>query len=203
MTKHVALLRAVNVGGTGAVKMAELRAMAQAMGFTDVQTLLQSGNLVFRAPPGKAGALEGLIQAELARRFGLTTPVIVRSAKAWAALLAANPFPDEAKADPSHLLVAPLSGTPAAGAEAALRAAIKGRERVQVIGDSVWLVYPDGIGESKLTMAVVEAWLGVTGTARNWNTASKIAALGRLKTDWRPTAGTRPPFARFDRSRGH
>jgi uncharacterized protein (DUF1697 family) len=177
LTKHVALLRAVNVGGTGAVKMAELRAMAEAMGFTEVQTLLQSGNLVFRAPSDKAGALEGLIQAELARRFGLTTAVIVRSAKAWADMLGANPFPAEAKADPSHLLVTPLSAAPAAGAEAALRAAIKGRETARVIGDCAWLVYPDGIGESKLTMAVVEARLGVTGTARNWNTASKIAAL--------------------------
>ena len=81
MTKHVALLRAVNVGGTGAVKMAELRAMAEAMGFTEVQTLLQSGNLVFRAPSDKASALEGLIKAELARRFGLTTTVIVRSGR--------------------------------------------------------------------------------------------------------------------------
>jgi uncharacterized protein (DUF1697 family) len=177
MTLHIALLRAVNVGGTAAVKMADLKAMAKDMGFTDVQTVLQSGNLVFRAAGGKDHALESRIEAELEKRFGLKTTVIVRSASAWAELVAGNPFEAEAKADPSHLLVMPLNAEPVAGAETDLQAKIKGREEARVVGDAAYIVYPDGIGRSKLTIAVIERALGVTGTARNWNTVMKLAAL--------------------------
>jgi uncharacterized protein (DUF1697 family) len=177
MTLHIALLRAVNVGGTAAVKMADLKAMARDMGFEDVQTVLQSGNLVFRAPAGKDAALEERIEAALEKTFKLKTTVIVRSAGAWAKLVDGNPFGAEAKADPSHLLVMPLKAKPAHGAEAALQAAIKGREEARVIDDAAYIVYPDGIGNSKLTIAVIERALGVTGTARNWNTVTKLAAL--------------------------
>lgn len=177
MTLHIALLRAVNVGGTGAVKMADLKAMAKDMGFEDVQTVLQSGNLVFAAAGHKDQALESRLEAELKTRFDLTTTVIVRGAKAWGELIEANPFAAEAKADPSHLLVMPLKDRPKAGAEDALRAAIKGQEAARVIGDVAYIVYPDGIGRSKLTIAVVEKALGATGTARNWNTVTKLAGL--------------------------
>ena len=177
MSLYVALLRAVNVGGTAAVKMADLKAMAGDMGFDAVQTVLQSGNLVFRAASGKDRGLESRIEAELERRFKLKTTVIVRSAGAWAKLVDGNPFGAEAKADPSHLLVMPLNAEPAAGAEAALQAKIKGREEARVVGDVAYIVYPDGIGRSKLTIAVIERALGVVGTARNWNTVMKLAAL--------------------------
>jgi uncharacterized protein (DUF1697 family) len=177
MTMHIALLRAVNVGGTAAVKMADLKVMAKEMGFDDVQTVLQSGNLVFRAGAGKDAALESRIAAELEKRFALKTTVIVRSASAWAKIVEANPFEAEAKADPSHLLVMPLNAAPAAGAEANLWAKIKGREEARVVGDAAYIVYPDGIGRSKLTIAVIERALGAVGTARNWNTVTKLAAL--------------------------
>ncbi len=175
MSMHIALLRAVNVGGTGKVKMADLRDMAQAMGFTQVSTVLQSGNLVFDAPSAKD--LEERLEAELDKRFGLTSAVIVRSGAEWAKIVAANPFPNEARDDPSHMLAMPLKTSPAADSEAALQAAIKGRETVRVVGHTAYLVYPDGIGESKLTAAIIERHLGARGTARNWNTVLKLAAL--------------------------
>ena len=139
--------------------------------------MLQSGNLVFRVAAGKDSDLESRIEAELGTRFALKTTVIVRSASAWSKLVDGNPFEAEAKADPSHLLVMPLRAKPAAGAEADLRAKIKGREEAQVIGDTAYIVYPGGIGNSKLTIAVIERALGVAGTARNWNTVTKLAAL--------------------------
>jgi uncharacterized protein (DUF1697 family) len=177
MTLHIVLLRAVNVGRTAAVKMADLRAMASDLGFSDPQTLLQSGNLVFRVPSDKPPDLERRIEAELERRLGLAVAVIVRSARAWAGIIADNPFKAEANQDPSHLLVMPLKAAPAPDREAALQAAIKGRERVRVIGAQAYLVYPDGIGRSKLTNALIETQLGVKGTARNWNTVTRLAAL--------------------------
>ena len=175
MSMHIALLRAVNVGGTGKIKMADMRDMAQAMGFTQVSTVLQSGNLVFEGPSAKD--LEGRLEAELDKRFGLKSVVIVRSGAEWARIVAANPFPDEAKDDPSHTLAMPLKTAPSVEGESALQAAIKGRETVKLVNRTAYLVYPDGIGESKLTGAVIERHLGAKGTARNWNTVLKLAAL--------------------------
>jgi uncharacterized protein (DUF1697 family) len=176
MVKHIALLRAVNVGGTGKVKMAELREMAEAMGFTEVETLLQSGNLVFAAK-GKDENLEGRLEAELEAKLKVKAAVMVRSATAWREIIEANPFPKAAHADPSHLLVAPLKAKPATGAEAALQVAIRGPETAKVVGEAAYIVYPDGIGRSKLTSAVIEAKLGVKATGRNWNTVLKLAEM--------------------------
>jgi uncharacterized protein (DUF1697 family) len=175
MSRHIALLRAVNVGGTGKIRMADLKAMAEAMGFAEVQTLLQSGNLVFR--PDAETDLEARIEAELARRFGLKSAVIVRTADQWSRLAEANPYPEAAAKDPSHLLVMPLKTPPKADAEAALQAAIRGAETARVIGQTAYFVYPDGMADTKLTPAVIERCLGAVGTARNWNTTTKLLAL--------------------------
>ena len=179
MGTHVALLRAVNVGGRS-LAMNELRAMLEDLGLDDARTLLQSGNAVFRsakAPP----ALESLLEKATARRFGLATEFFVRAAREWDAVIDGNPFQREANDDPSHLLVMPLKSVPAAAQVEALRAAIKGRERVAIEGRCAYLVYPDGIGRSKLTIAVIESRLGTRGTGRNWNTVQKLAALVRAK----------------------
>jgi uncharacterized protein (DUF1697 family) len=177
MTLRIALLRAVNVAGR-VVPMADLRAMLARMGLGEPRTLLQSGNLVFESA-ARPAALEALLEANVAERLGLATDFFVRTPAEWDAALAANPFTREAKDDPSHLLVVPLKAAPAAARVEALRAAIVGRERVAVVGRHAYLVYPDGIGRSKLTNAVVESRLGTRGTARNWNTAQKLAALVR------------------------
>jgi uncharacterized protein (DUF1697 family) len=176
MTVFIALLRAVNVGGSGKVAMSDLRAMAADMGLEAPRTLLQSGNLVFSAKD-KAAFLESSLEAETARRFGLKTAYLVRTAAEWHELIAANPFPKEAKADPAHLVAMPLKRAPDTAAVQALREAIKGRETVECIGRTLYLVYPDGIGTSKLTIAIIERKLGTVGTGRNWNTVLKLAAL--------------------------
>jgi uncharacterized protein (DUF1697 family) len=172
----IALLRAVNVGGRKLV-MSELRAMLADLGHAEARTLLQSGNLVFD-PGARAGAdLEAWLEAETQRRFGLATDYLVRTTAEWSAIIAANPFPAMAYDDPSHLVVMPLKSAPADGALAALRAAIVGREQADLIGRDLYLAYPDGIGDSKLTGAVIERRLGVRGTARNWNTVLRVGAL--------------------------
>ena len=177
MAAQVALLRAVNVGGRS-LKMAELAAFMRDLGYADAKTLLQSGNLVFSAD--KTGeVLERRLEPEAEKRLGLKTDFIVRSAAAWSAMIKKNPFPDEAKSDPAHLAVAPLKAAPAAGALDALRVAIVGRERVEIIGDDAFIVYPDGIGTSKLSLSVIERKLGVRTTLRNWNTVLKLEALAQ------------------------
>jgi len=177
MPVHIALLRAINVGGHRPVAMADLRDLLARLGLGDGRSLLQSGNLVFRSDAGKSGPLETLLETEAARRLDLHTDFFVRSADEWAAIVSRNPFPAEAERDPGHLVVMFLKAAPAAEDVAALGAAIKGREVVRTDGRQAYIVYPDGMGRSKLTTALVERKLRTRGTARNWNTVSKLGAL--------------------------
>ena len=174
-TTCIALLRGINVGGHKKVAMAELRGLCEELGLEDARTLLQSGNLVFRSAR-KAPQLERLLEAEVEKRLGLATHFFVRSAAEWQRLVARNPFPAEAGSDPGHLLAMPLKDAPKPAAVEALRAAITGRERVAVEGREAYLVYPDGVGASRLTISIIERKLGTRGTGRNWNTVLKLAA---------------------------
>ncbi len=173
----MALLRAVNLPGHQPVAMAGLRELPTGLGLADARTLLQSGNLVFRSAGRAPAQLETLLEAEAEKRLGLRTDFFVRTAKEWQALVAANPFPAEAQDDPGHLLVVFLKDAPTPAAVEALRAAIVGRERVEAVGRQAYFVYPDGVGRSRLTTALIEKKLGTRGTGRNWNTVLKLHAL--------------------------
>ena len=179
MTTRIALMRAVNVAGRGMVAMSDLRAALEALGFTEVRTLLQSGNAVFRASGTGAPELERRIEAELLKRSRIETEVFVRSAAQWQAMIARNPFADEATRDPSHLVAMVAKRPVSKKAVAALRAASAaagGRERVAESGGQVYVYFPDGIGRSRVTTALVERALGTRVTGRNWNTVLKLAA---------------------------
>ncbi|HEY6255539.1 MAG TPA: DUF1697 domain-containing protein [Xanthobacteraceae bacterium] len=176
MTVHVGLLRAVNVGGR-ALAMADLKAMLADIGFAQARTLLQSGNVVFEGPAKTGAALESFLERETEKRLKLTTHYLVRAVAAWTAIIADNPFAREAKDDPAHLVLMPLKSAPTKTHVTALEAAIKGRERVRAKGSELYIVYPDGIGRSKLTIAVIEKTLDTRGTGRNWNTVLKLQAM--------------------------
>jgi len=176
MAAFIALLRAVNLPGHNKVGMADLRALLEKLGFEEPRSLLQSGNLVFGSEGRTSAQLESLLEAEAKKRLGLDTDFFVRSAREWKALMAANPFSDEAKRDPAHLVVLCLKAAPGRPALTALQAAIVGREVVATEGRQAYAVYPDGIGRSKLTAALIERKLGTRGTGRNWNTVLKLAA---------------------------
>jgi len=177
MPTHVALLRAVNLGPHNRVGMADLRGLAEALGFAEARTLLQSGNLVFRNARPTGAALEATLEREAAKRLGVDTAFFVRTAAEWQAIVAANPFREEARRDPGHLLLLCLKAEPLAGALDRLREAIRGREVVHIDGRQAYVVYPDGVGTSKLTIALLERKLGTAGTGRNWNTVLKLAGL--------------------------
>jgi uncharacterized protein (DUF1697 family) len=177
MPTCIALLRAVNLGSHNKVSMADLRAFVEKLGMEDVKTVVQSGNLVFKTATVSTAKVESLLAAAAAKQLGLETDFFVRSAKEWSAIVAANPFPAMAKEDPSHLVMMTLREAPDAAAVKELQAAIKGRETVRTNGREAYFTYPDGIGDSKLTIAVIERKLGTRGTARNWNTVLKLGAL--------------------------
>jgi len=177
MTAYAAFLRAINVGGRNLVPMAELRAALEGLCCTDVRTLLQSGNAVFRTGARSAASLERVLQAAVHERCGVDADCFCRDAAAWDALIAANPFRAEAKRDPARLALLLLDRPPAPRQVQALRAAIVGRERIEASGRELYAVYPDGMGKSRLTLPLIEKSLGTRGTARNWNTVLKVAEL--------------------------
>jgi uncharacterized protein (DUF1697 family) len=175
MPQLVALLRAVNVGGTAKAPSAALKAAAEGIGLKDVQTVLQTGNLVFSADV-EPDTLERRLEHAFLDHLDLKTEVMVRTAAEWSAIVAANPFPEEAKVDPSHLLVMVMKREPLAEGVAALKAH-PGPERIEARGRELYIVYPEGIGRSKLNAASGWKKLGCPGTGRNWNTVLKLAGL--------------------------
>jgi uncharacterized protein (DUF1697 family) len=175
--KHVALLRAINLAGLNRVSMADLKALLVGLGFKDAQTLLQSGNVVFTGGTKTTAALEETLERAAAKELGIQTDFFVRTATEWQAIIDANPFPREARDDPSHLLAVIVKDELAVTNVTALQKAIVGREVVRATGRCAYIVYPDGIGRSRLTSAVIEKKLGTRGTARNWNTVLKLSAL--------------------------
>jgi uncharacterized protein (DUF1697 family) len=177
MTTYIGLLRAINLGAYNKIKMADLRQVLVDLGLEEPKTLLLSGNVVFGSSSQPTARLERLLQEATAKHLGVTTDFFVRTAREWAALVAANPFPDDAKRDPARLVVMCLKDAPPAAAVKALQSAIAGREVVKAKGPQAYCVYPDGMGRSKLTTGFVEKMLGTRGTARNWNTVLKLSAI--------------------------
>ena len=175
MTTYIALLRGVNVGGNKMIAMADLRALLTRLGFKDVKTVLQSGNVVFRAPAQPTDKLEARLEREVEKALGLKADFHVRTADEWQALVGANPFGPAAKKDPARLLVTCYKAPLDAASVKAVQAAIAGPEVLHADGRHLYMVYPDGMGNSKAAVLVGRK-LGA-GTARNWNTVLKLAAL--------------------------
>jgi len=179
MAVKVALLRGINMGGHKKVSMSDLRSLLAQLGFAGAQSLLQSGNLVFRSD-ARPGDLERLLETEAEKRLCLRTDVFVRTAKEWKEVVARNPFRTAAKKDPSHLVVMFLKQAPDSGSVKALQAAITGPEVVSSHGRQVYIVYPANIGDSRLTISVIDRMLGTRATGRNWNTVLKLSALAEV-----------------------
>jgi uncharacterized protein (DUF1697 family) len=179
MAIHIALLRAINVGGRNKVAMSQLRGVLDQIGLTGVRSVLQSGNLVFNSRRLTVENLERLLEKETAQHLELTADFLVRTLEEWEAMIARNPFTKEAERDPSHLVVMFLKKSPKPAEVNALRGAIKGPEVLHSDGRQLYLVYPAGIGRSKLTGTLIEQKLKTRGTGRNWNTILKLAVTAR------------------------
>lgn len=174
---RVILLRGVNVGGNTLVSMAKLRAFLERTGLRDVQTLLQSGNAVARGGPADARALERRLERDAERGLGVRVDFHVRSREELQAIVDANPFRRAAKQEPATLLVYFLKDAVDPARLDALRSGITGRETLECVERHLYVVYPDGMGRSKVGSSLVERALGARGTARNWNTVLKLTAL--------------------------
>jgi uncharacterized protein (DUF1697 family) len=177
MTSFIALVRGINVGGHKPIAMADLRGLLLTLGFHEPQSLLQSGNLIFKGDSRPAATIERLLEKEAEKHLDIQVDFLVRTAREWAEIIAKNPFPREAASDPSHLAVMCLKDAPTRESLTALKTAIVGRETIHLNGRQLYIIYPDGIGRSRLTHGLIEKTLATRGTARNWNTVLKIASL--------------------------
>jgi len=171
MTTYIALLRAVNVGGTGKLPMAELKAMCEGAGFEAVQTYIASGNVVFNSAKS-AAQVKAVLEAALQAYAGKPVGVMVRTAAELAAVLSINPFPDAA---PNRTVAIFLDAAPAA--DAIEKVSGRKDEDVALGKREIYVHYGEGMGDSKLKIPAAKE-----GTARNINTISKLVEMGRSRS---------------------
>ena len=166
MNAYIALLRAVNVGGTGKLPMTELKSTCEALGFQSVRTYIASGNVVFQSAKIEA-QVKAALEAALAKYAGKPVSVLVRTAAEMAAVVAANPFPQM----PANRTHAYFLDTPP-DTDTLQTVSNRAREEIQLGLREVYVYYPDGAGESKLKIPAAK-----NGTARNMNTVAKLAEI--------------------------
>src|SRR6185503_7965183 len=160
-TTLIALLRGINVGGNKKVPMAVLRDLATGLGFRQVESYIQSGNLVLAASQA-AEAAEAALEQAIERHFGFAVDVIVRTGAQWLRYAAGSPFADAEAERPNWLLLGLSKRPPNLGAADTLRAYAKAGERIEVLDDAIWIDFAAGVASSKLTPAVLDRAVGST-----------------------------------------
>jgi uncharacterized protein (DUF1697 family) len=173
---YIALLRGINVSGRNTIPMEELRSLCAGLGWDDVQSYIQSGNLVFQA--GAAAAkLEAELQEAIERRFGLSVPAIIRAAADWPAYVSDNPYPDASESEPNLVMLALSKAPPKGDAVDKLRERAARGERIIQVGDALWLHFGGGVAKSKLSPALLDRLVGSPVTTRNWRTVLKLQEM--------------------------
>ena len=176
MPRFVALLRSVNVAGHGRLAMNELRASVEALGFTDVTTYIQTGNVLFKADSKSEKGIATTIEQRLAEDFGDSPAVLVRSVAEFRRVGSSSPYA-KAGADPARHHVTFLATVPTKAALDALTLPPSGRDELVVDGKEIYVHTPDGYAGTKYTGTFLERRLGVVSTTRNWNTVTKLSEL--------------------------
>ena len=170
---HLALLRGINVSGKNMIKMPVLAGIFSELGCKDVQTYIQSGNVLFNASKHVAAKLESAVERAIQAQLGLHIPVLVRSAVEFAEAVAANPFP-EALDSPKLLHLVFLKAKPEAAAIASLDPGRSTPDRYIVDGRHIYLHLARGAADTKLTNAYFDARLRTVSTGRNWTTVTTL-----------------------------
>jgi uncharacterized protein (DUF1697 family) len=173
---YVALLRSVNVAGHGRLAMADLRDSVQRLGYKDVTTFIQTGNVIFQSPGKNIKKMATDIEAQLAADFGSSPAVIMRTPAELQQVLAISPFPAQG-ADSSRHHVTFMATDPDPAKLRAFDPPPSGSDELTIVGREIYVHTPDGYAETKLTGTLLERRLGVVTTTRNWNTVTKLCAL--------------------------
>jgi len=184
MPTHVALLRGINLGPRNRIAMPALRDVVESLGHTEVQTYIQSGNVVFTAANGDEQSLATGLERAIEGRLGVRTRVVVLSRRQLERVVRQNPYTDEQNAKAVHAVF--LSEAPAPDLRGAVSAAQRSarekgaRDEARIVGRTLFLHTPDGYGRSELAATLMRksrGTAGTAGTARNWATVAKLLAL--------------------------
>ncbi|WP_077961462.1 DUF1697 domain-containing protein [Ensifer adhaerens] len=178
MNSYVALLYSIVLGAGRRVVMADLRGMADGLGFRAPRTLVATGNLVFETGQTSARALETPLEKAFAATFGRHVDIIVRSGAGWLTLAASNPFHDEGEDDATRVHVRVMRDPLDEAALDGLRRYCSAGERLAVVDGDLWVHFAGQASESKLLGAMTTKRLGI-GTFRNWNTVKGLAEMLR------------------------
>lgn len=175
MPRYVALFRGINVGKAKRIAMADLRKLLEKLGYTDVKTLLNSGNAIFTGGAGTNAKHAERIRTAVAKQLGVDAVVVIKSSRDIAAIMAGNEL-DKIASDPARLLVAVTDDAATMANLEAVAAMPWGNEKVHVGRQAAYVWCADGILESAALTAVMKGLAG-TGTTRNWATLGKIHGL--------------------------
>jgi len=175
-TVHVALLRGINVGGRNKLPMKELASLFRDAGSREVETYIQSGNVVFEAEPALADRIAGVVSEAIRRDFGLDVPVVTRTEYELARVVDTNPFL-EGGGDESILHVAFLADLPDADRVRSLDPNRSPPDEFAVAGREIYLRCPNGMARTKLTNAYFDSRLATVSTMRNWRTVSTLLTM--------------------------
>lgn len=174
MSPYISLLRGINVSGQKKIKMDELRAMYESLGCANVQSYIQSGNVIFEFRKAADASVVKMIEATIKKTFGFEVSVIIRSHDELVAVTRRNPFLGKAGTDTSGLYVTFLAGKPAPSAVQSLKDFDARGDEVAVLGREVYLYCKNGYGRSKLNNNLVEKKLSVIASTRNWKTVNVL-----------------------------
>jgi uncharacterized protein (DUF1697 family) len=177
MPAYVSLFRGINVGGNHKVSMAELKKVHEALGLKNVVPYIQSGNVVFHSDEADAAQLQRQIETAFEAAFGFHSDVMIRTPAELAEIIARTPFQNQPDKEPRLLHVIFLAACPEQAAQEALLKTYVGPEEIFIIGQEMYIYYPQGAGRSKLTGSLIERKLKTVGTARNWNTVLQLQKM--------------------------
>ncbi len=177
MPTYIAMLRGINVTGSKIIKMEALRASMSALGFKNVQSYVQSGNLIFEAPNASIATLSAKIERKIMSDFGHAVPVFLRTPKEMSEIIKRNPFPKDPAIDQTRLHVTFLADAAPKTAAELLQPLAAGAEQIRVIGREIYLYCPLGYGTSKISNNAIEKKLSIGATTRNWRTTQTLLAM--------------------------
>jgi uncharacterized protein (DUF1697 family) len=177
MARHILLLRGINLAARNRIAMPDLRSVLEDAGFDDVRTYLQSGNVVVGSK-AKSDDVARRAERLIAKHFDLDIAVVVRSRAQLAQIVERNPLQKVAK-NPKRYQVSFLASKPGGDVIERVEAAAEPPEQVVAIGREIYAWHPDGIGRSRLWTLLAGQRLGITATARNWTTVTKLLSLAR------------------------
>jgi uncharacterized protein (DUF1697 family) len=173
----IAMLRGVNVGAHNRMKMDVLRDLCGSLDLRDVQTYVQSGNVVFRTKERNLASLAKKIRGAIEKKFGFAPEVVLRTTSELREAIANNPFAGVKNIEPGKLLVDFLAGDPGDEARKSVLAVKTDPEKVYAQGRELYIYFPNGAGRSKLSWGALEKILKTPGTTRNWNSVTKLLEM--------------------------